>query len=429
MTINNRTKNSIKINRIKILLPVLILFVGGLGTIALLNMKKPPKTKKRDHAPLIIVDTITAEEKSYKIVVETNGKTRSFTTLTISSEIKGRVTWINEKFTEGGWVEKNTRLFQINPEDYRLKVEQAKASYAQAEYELTLALTKQKSALRQKRTLSGNNRSINIPDLNRQLSSLAKYEPQVKYSQAALKSANASLKQAQLELKRTTIRAPFDGYINSVDIAKGQLIQSAQTAGTLVKYKPVIIKASISLEELSWINVAEKRDQILPGSIAEVSKKIGEKNHLWKGEVKRVLQEVDTLGRNVIVLIDVNEIQSNHGRILPLGLFVDVKIKGNIMENTIGIPQESLRTNSSVWLLSENSELKIQEVKVKWRTDKKVLISKGIKTGDKIITSYLSTPVPGMKLKLFDPSSEKEKGKGRTGKQENQKNNVIPAGF
>ncbi len=83
------------------------------------------------------------------------------------------------------------------------------------------------------------------------------------------------------------------------------------------------------------------------------------------------------------------------------------------MEKTIGIPQESLRSNSSDLWVSENSELKIQEVKVKWRTDKKVLISKGVKTGDKIISSYLSTPVPGMKLKLFDPSSKKRDRKNK----------------
>ncbi|MBF0277066.1 MAG: efflux RND transporter periplasmic adaptor subunit [SAR324 cluster bacterium] len=387
----------------KSLFPLLLLAAGAWGTVKLLELREAPRTQKIRSEKVTLVHAAEAVPKSYRILVHSNAKTQPVARLGISSEIKGRVIRISENFIEGGWIEAGDLLFMINDEDYKIKVEQARSQYAKAlnelTYELTIALTTQNVNSGQRNKL----KNLDIKELYRAISELNSYEPKVKNAQANLESAAVNLKQVELDLTRSSVFAPFNGYIHSVNLSEGQLIQPGQSVGTLIKDHPIILKASITLEELAWINIAENRGNSQNGSRVRITKRIGEKSHIWQGEVKRQLQEVDTLGNSVTVLVEVENTYSNLGNVLPFGLFVDLEIEGNEMSETIGIPQDSLRSNNTVWLISEEERLQIQNVEIKWKTDHEYLVARGIMPGARVITSYLPTPIPGMKLKIFDP--------------------------
>ncbi|MEL6311101.1 MAG: hypothetical protein AAFQ17_01850, partial [Pseudomonadota bacterium] len=60
---------------------------------------------------------------------------------------------------------------------------------------------------------------------------------------------------------------------------------------------------------------------------------------------------------------------------------------------------ETVRENKEIWVLSSSDTLRVLPVSVEWRNESTVVASAEFELGDRVITSFLSDPVPGQALR------------------------------
>lgn len=155
----------------------------------------------------------------------------------LSFKVPGTVRKVAVKV--GDFVRKNTVIAALDPEDYQIKVQQAKASLRQA------TAQKQKSAADYERirALYENNNAAKS-DLD---AARAAFES----SRASVEAAEKQLELASLQLSYTRLLAPSDGAIASVDIDANENVQPGRrvvmlTAGSDIEVEVAMPEILIS---------------------------------------------------------------------------------------------------------------------------------------------------------------------------------------
>lgn len=378
-------------------LPALVL-VGALGLGAgFVLTKRPPKQLPKPPSKVPLVRVLALSPKRVQAKVEAYATTEADKELILSPRVAGRVSAVADSMVPGGYVEEGALLFELDPQDLKLKLDQAKAALAKAEYDLDTAKAQQKSA---QEGIEAYNRVA--PGKKSKASPLALYGPQIKNAQAALASAQAGVAQAELDLSRTKVLAPFRGYVRSTNLAEGQNLNTASQVATIFAASPIRLKVSLTLGDLGWVR-SQAEDGL--GSTVVLSKAIGPQTHHWKGVVARRLPEIDPLGRLAQVMVEVQEPRSDLGFVLPLGLVVKVEIEGKEMEEVYELPLYALKAQDQAWFVGPKGQLEIRSLSVLRREGNLALVKEGIGPGDRLILTPLEAPVEGMELEVFlEPS-------------------------
>ncbi len=156
--------------------------------------------------------------------------------VTIASHLNGIVDAV--LFTPGAMIAVGDPLFRIDPEEFEIAVDAARAEVEEAEARLDLAVD---AASRQEKLLDGANGS-------RVLAFQADVERRV--AEARLHAAQADLAAAQLALDRTVIKAPIAGRIGWPLVARGAFVEAE--AGTamaeIVQTDPVLVAYGVPPE-------------------------------------------------------------------------------------------------------------------------------------------------------------------------------------
>jgi hypothetical protein len=126
---------------------------------------------------------------------------------------------------------------------------------------------------------------------------------------------------------------------------------------------------------------------------------------------------IEELGRMARVLITVDDPLQGENPML-LNEYVRVSIAGTAVEDAYQIPRSALHDDRLVWIATPDGTLEIREVTVNWRDAENVIISEGIKDGERLILTNLATPINGMQLRVAgDPEPEmKAEDGGNSGK-------------
>ncbi len=82
---------------------------------------------------------------------------------------------------------------------------------------------------------------------------------------AALAAAEAQLSQAEAEADRLTLRAPFAGVIDHVDVELGEWVQTGTPIATLLALDPIVVRAEVSEVDVGHVKVGDKAEIRLVG--------------------------------------------------------------------------------------------------------------------------------------------------------------------
>lgn len=91
---------------------------------------------------------------------------------------------------------------------------------------------------------------------------------------------------------------------------------------------------------------------------------------------------------------------------MMLGDYVRVRIKGEKLTNTVRVPLAWLRDGSIVWT-AQDGLLKFNAVQILREDRDYAYIAEGLTAGDMLVTSDISVPVEGMKIRT-DAEAVKE---------------------
>ena len=219
----------------------------------------------------------------------------------IAPEVAGDVLDVNVK--DNGPVRKGQLLFRIDPEPYQVAVRSAEANLSVALQAADVseadigaaqaALTKQRVDLAANRQLGGivtglvNQKALAETQGIRARAEVGKTEADLARAQADLKKARANLgapgmanpkvkqalaalDQARLDLRNTEVRAPSDGIVTNLRLAKGQYVGPGQPLLSFLETGPRWIYADMRENQLG--NVKPGQDatialDVLPGKL------------------------------------------------------------------------------------------------------------------------------------------------------------------
>ncbi|MFO8058270.1 MAG: efflux RND transporter periplasmic adaptor subunit [bacterium] len=415
---------------LKRVLPVLIVLAIGAAVALMLMRTKPQPQRGRQKSMATLVEVMEATPKKDRVVVEAMGTVMPARKITITPQVAGKIKQIHPDLVPGGLLDKGEVLVKIDERDYVAAKDQAWSQVEQAKASLQLEQGMQSVAQREyelMQRMDGNSEAN---------TELALREPQLKQAKARLSSAYASYKKARLNLERTDIEVPWNAVVLTKDTEVGQFVNQQTRIATLAGTDTYWVEATIQSKRLPWINLPGPSGQ--GGSKATVIYNAGGKDIVsLSGKVIKLLADMEPQSRMARLLIEVKgpleqlKAKGESGIPLLLNSYVRAEIQGKKIEQAYKLPRKALREGDRVWIMNDDKELTPKDVKVAWKTEEEVLVTSGIETGDKIITSRIISPLPGMKVteaEEYENASMDSAGGEKTGKPGSNSADKAPAG-
>lgn len=384
------------------LLPVLILGGGVIGARALIA-SRPAAQKAAPRAAATVVEVLTVHSEDIRAVISAFGTVRAHQELSVHPQVGGYVTQQHANLIKGGLLQAGEVLLRIDPRDYVYALETQQGALAKAEFELQLELGRQVIAQREWELLEP---SIETNEMGKQL---ALRKPHLHEKQAAVAAAKSRLAKAQLDLQRTTLTAPCNALVLEESVEVGQLVMSQTPLARLVCTDAFRVEVSIPMHDLAWVNIPGPTRA--NGSQVRVVRDLGnDRTAVRQGAVAGLLGDVSQNGRmaRLLVLVDdpLSRKQSQDRRLpLLLGEYVRVEIDGPQLSDVFVLPRGALREGSRIWVKNADNQLEIRQAEVALGRPDSLLIQRGLRDGDRVITSPLPVALPGMALQSApDPS-------------------------
>ena len=384
-------------NLVKIIAPIAVIALS-VGAYAVLQVSRPEPEKNEKGPRPTSVYTATVGQKDASLEVITQGEVRSRTEIDLVSQVGGRVISVSPEFVEGGRIEPEISLLQIEDTDYRLALSQAQARMADADLSVQQALADQDVARKQLRN-------------DKTASDLALKKPQVAQARAMREAAQAGLQQARLDLKRTSITLPFAGRVAETRVHIGQFITPGAILGKVFGTELVEVRLPLNNRKLASLGLPIGYIASEGGGLpVSFSAQVAGELHQWQGKLVRLDASVDSDTRMLYAMAEVadpyGKAASASGMPLAVGLFVDATIQGRSLKAAISIPGNALRAGNLVYVINGEGRLEIRNVNVVHSTPERAVIAKGLAPGEKVVVSAIRNPIQGMALAAMNAEDQ-----------------------
>ena len=395
---------------------IIILGAAGAGFVLLKSRDKPSKSEETEKS--VAVETIAVHRQTHTLDVAASGTVVPARQLDVYPQVSGRLTWLYQSLDPGTFIEEGQTLFRVDTEDYRRTIKELEAAVKQARAQLAVEQGRHEAAKEEwehyKTNVEG---SDGAP-------ALAVREPQLASAKANLDAAQARLESAKTQLERTRFRAPFNAVIIDSMAEIGQLVGPQANIARLVGTDKFRVLVSLRTDQLRHIAVPGIDGK--QGSKVTVRQHIGADEVVRTGRVLRLLSNLEPGSRMAQVLVEVDDpygleqADEDDERPYPLLLdaYVDVHIEGQNTAELVEVPRQAIREGDRAFVVDqEEGRLAIRDLTIQWRRPDTVLVSKGLKDGDRIVTSPLATPVDGMKLRDLGSAEPKPEAEPKANRE------------
>ena len=345
------------------------------------------------------------------------------------AEVAGQVVWVSDDLKNGRTVQSGAEMLRIVDADYRLAMTQAevqlraaevkgkttRASLAIAEKDLKLLQDEynRKKGLAAKGAVS----KSAVEAAERQMlngeTQVQNQKNAVELNTVERQVADAQKASAELDLLRTHMIAPFDVRITDVNIGEAQYANKGQLLFAADGLQVAEIEAQFPIGVLRPLITAA---QSVEGSPSDGVMGLGATVRLrtathmveWTARIDRVSGVIDpqTQSLGVVVAIFRPTAKAQPGKRPPLyrNTFVEVELNSPPMTGQIVVPLSTLH-NGQLYVVDEDSRLDIRKVEVAFAQGNYAVLKKGVKPGERIVTSDLASAIKGM---LLDPQEDKK---------------------
>jgi RND family efflux transporter MFP subunit len=280
-------KSAIK-NKISRMLAPLAVLILGLGAGAVVYTSKPPVEEEPAEIKPRSVNTIAVASSSVSTVVESQGTVEARQQVNLIPQVSGEITWVSDKFVNGGVFTEGEKILEVDARDYELAVISAEAIVADATQQLETARAQSEQAISEWDLLDRGTPTA-----------LALRKPQLAGAEARVKSAEAELLKAQLMLDRTSLRSPFNSIITAKSVDRGQYVTAGTQLAEISSSDIMEIRLSLPEREVGKLNLDAMRLQGLHVRLSAIS---GELQKVWQGQVVRAEGKIDPKTRNIVVV-------------------------------------------------------------------------------------------------------------------------------
>jgi len=339
-------------------------------------------------APDVIVEILTP--KDFQIQISSNGTTTPLTQTVLTAEVGGEVIYRSKKFSEGSSVIEGEILAKIDDTDLQLQYKNALLQLANAEVQHSLQLAEAEIAKEAWEKIGDG-----------VASDLTLKKPQIKQAEALLEVAKAQVSSAKNKLNKTEIVAPYAGRIQSVNIDLGTTIIPGQPVGALYTSSEIEVTLAVKDNDLQFLSIPMDGRKLDPSeqALVEIRSFYKGKNQTWIGRLERVDGVIDPVTRMInLIAVFKNDFIETDKPNLPIGLFVEALIDGINLKNIFSIPVNAISENNEVYIVNNDNELESRQLSILKKYSDFVIVKDGLKAGERIVISKLSTASNGIKV-------------------------------
>src|SRR5881227_3092778 len=340
------------------------------------------------------VDVATPVQRPVTRYVEATGNTAPIKSVDLVARVQGFLQSID--YQDGDFVKEGTPLFTIEPETYKLKLDQAQAAEAgaQASVKQTEADFKRQVDLVQKQAVS--QATLDTSTSNRD------------NAQANLQQAQVNTRIAEVNYNYTKVTAPFDGIVSAHLVSVGELVGAASPTqlATIVQFDPIYVNFNVNEQDVLRIRTEAVRRGLTADDLRQVPIEVGLQTETGYPHKGKLDYAAPTINQSTGTLA-VRGVVPNADRILLPGYYVRVRVPIDLQEGALLIPDVALGSDQAGrYVLVVNGENIVEQRKVQTgplEGDLRVIES-GLKADDRIVIAGLLRAIPGQKV---DPQLQK----------------------
>lgn len=365
----------------QIFYPIIIVVVlGGLAGILMSNKKKPEEKEQTNTIAVVTVADVTL--KTVNLKVDSQGVVNPRYETGLVAQVGGEVVELSEQFVRGGFVKKGQLLARIDPSDYEAALIEAQANLASARAALEIEQAAGHVAKEEWKNVSST-----------EPSDLGLRRPQLKQEQARVKAATAAVKRAQRNLERTQVVAPFDALIAARHIGLGSYVGTGKELGMVFDTSLAEVRLPIATGQLQYL------ESFGVGSLVDLHGTFAGKQVTWQATIARSEGVIDEQSRMTYLVAEVESPYNNpaYEYALRFGTYVTAQVHGISLHNSAVVPQHLVR-RGKVAVLDSEDKLRFKTVVVGREQNRDAVVTEGLASGDRIITSAMDYPVDGMQL-------------------------------
>jgi membrane fusion protein, multidrug efflux system len=411
---------------------VIVVLALSLAIAGLLITFRPKSERIERTIPSPVVGVFSAKAQDMSMSIQAYGTVQPREALNLVAEVHGQAVHIPSVFTEGSAIGKGTVLVRIDPRTYSLEVERSGVQIRQIDAELN-RLNQEVANLKASISIVSSDVALAESELSRlkklsrnavvsqttldkaeqgYLASLQRLQsfknqmaltgPRREQLEAQQAAAQVLLKKAMLDLERTSIIAPFDGWVLEKMVEKGQHVTIGQYLGKIYRDRALDVEVRIPLKDLQWLPDISG-DDLQPEAEISIDGSVTEKT--WPGKLVRTKAQMDERTRTLPVVIEINEqdvsgSNPKEARLRP-GMFVSVKIKGSQAKQVFVLSRHAVHPGDVVYIVA-GGRLNIRPVHVLRRFKESVYVDQGLTAGELIVNTPIPAATEGMAVKVRD---------------------------
>lgn len=312
----------------------------------------------------VVVETVVAREQALGQELVAVGSLRSDESVTLGSEVAGRITRIN--FDEGQSVRRGQVLFELDNAIYRAEFDQARAQaqLTQRNHERAIELFARKLIAQSDRDTAAANFEV----------------------------ARAALALAQARLDQTRITAPFDGIAGLRRVSPGDYIGAGQELVSVEAMSSVKVDFRLPESALPALQTGQKLG-------IEIDAFPGER---FEGELYAIEPRVADDTRSIGLRAN---LPNPDGKLRP-GLFARVRLQTGAPTPALVIPEQAVfpRGSQQFVYVVENGKAVQREVKIGQRLPGQAEVLSGIKVGEQVVVSGLQRLGDDTPVRIAQPA-------------------------
>jgi RND family efflux transporter MFP subunit len=341
------------------------------------------------------VDVAVPVQRSFTRYLEATGNTAAFKNVDLVARVQGFLQSINYK--DGAYVKEGTSLFTIEPETYKLKLEQAQAAEtgAQATLRQAEADFKRQQELVQRQAVSQATLDTSTSTRDN--------------AQASLLQAQVNTKIAAVNYGYTNVAAPFDGIVSAHLVSIGELVGASTPPtqlATIVALDPIYVNFNVNEQDVLRIRAEARKRGMTADDLRQLPVEVGLQTETGFPHKGNLDYAAATLNQSTGTL-PVRGVLPNADRALLPGFFVRVRVPVDRVENGLFVPDVALGADQAGrYLLVVNADNVVEQRKVRVGPleDGLRVIEEGLKADDRVVTAGLLHAIPGQKV---DPQLKK----------------------
>jgi RND family efflux transporter MFP subunit len=340
------------------------------------------------------VDVGVPVQRSITRFLEATGNTAPIKNVDLVARVQGFLQSIT--YQDGSFVKEGATLFTIEPETYKLKLEQAQAAEVGAQ-----ATVKQAEADFKRQTDLVAKQAVSQSTLDTSTSTRDN-------AQATLQQAQVNTKIAAVNYGYTNVVAPFDGIVSAHLVSVGELVGVASPTqlATIVQLDPIYVNFNVNEQDVLRVREEARRRGMTTNDLRQIPIEIGLQTETGYPHKGKLDYAAPTLNQSTGTLA-VRGILPNPDRVLLPGFFVRVRVPFDQQVSALLVPDVALGSDQAGrYVLVVNGENVVEQRKVQigpLEGDLRVIES-GLKPDDRVVTAGLLRAIPGQKV---DPQLQK----------------------